>query len=112
MHKMTQATNFSAQGDQSAMKIRLNKRSQITLPKSIMERLHLEEGDPLFIELDEQGRIIIEPMISIPRSQAWFWTESWQAMEKEAEEDYHAGRFQTIGSQEELKDYFTKLNED
>ncbi|MHB1627301.1 MAG: AbrB/MazE/SpoVT family DNA-binding domain-containing protein [Bacilli bacterium] len=94
------------------MKIRLNKRSQITLPKPIMERLHLEEGDPLLIELDEKGRIVIEPMISIPRSQAWFWTESWQAAEKEAEEDYRAGRFQTIGTKEDLNDYFAKLDED
>lgn len=30
--------------------------------------------------------------------QAWFWTERWQAMEREVDEDVAAGRMETFAS--------------
>jgi hypothetical protein len=34
--------------------------------------------------------------------QAWFWTEEWQAGEREAEEDIRAGRVKGFDTMEEL----------
>ena len=31
-------------------------------------------------------------MLPVPADQRWFWTERWQAMEREADEDIAAGR--------------------
>jgi len=36
--------------------------------------------------------------------QAWFWTEEWQAGEREAEADLAAGRYETFDTMEELLD--------
>ncbi|ARU61275.1 hypothetical protein CBW65_09925 [Tumebacillus avium] len=72
-------------------KIRLNKRSTITIPKAIVDQFKLQEGDQLEITV-ENGRIILEPMFSVPMDQAWFWSKEWQSKEREAEEDLQAGR--------------------
>jgi len=34
--------------------------------------------------------------------QAWFWSPEWQAMEREADEDFAAGRILVCNSIEEL----------
>ena len=34
------------------------------------------------------------PPASLPPDQRWFWTEHWQRMEREADEDIAAGRVQ------------------
>ena len=36
--------------------------------------------------------IELQPVLPIPADQAWFWTERWQAGEREADEDIAAGR--------------------
>jgi hypothetical protein len=39
----------------------------------------------------------------IPQSQAWFWTERWQEMEREADADYAAGRFRSFSRPEDFR---------
>jgi hypothetical protein len=36
--------------------------------------------------------IELHPVIPIPSDQAWFWTERWQRMEREADADIAPGR--------------------
>ena len=31
-------------------------------------------------------------MVTVPADQAWFWTERWQKMERDAQADIDAGR--------------------
>jgi len=38
------------------------------------------------------GVIELHPVVPIPSDQAWFWTERWQRMEREADADVAAGR--------------------
>lgn len=38
------------------------------------------------------GVIELRPHLPVPADQQWFWTERWQAMEREADEDIAAGR--------------------
>ena len=40
----------------------------------------------------EDGSVELQPMLPIPADQRWFWTDRWQAMEREADEDIAAGR--------------------
>ena len=91
------------------VKAYLGKRSQLVLPKAIVDELHLQEGTEFEIEIID-GRIVMEPMISIPRSQAWFWTDHWQRAEQEAEEDIRAGRMTTVNNEKELDAYLSQLD--
>ncbi len=93
------------------IKAKLGKRSQLVLPKAIVDSLKLEEGVEFEVKVVD-GRIVMEPMLSIPRSQAWFWTERWQRAEKEAEDDVRGGRISTIASEEDLKSYLDRLHVD
>lgn len=67
------------------------KKSQVTIPKEIVDQFNLEEGDKLEF-IPEKDGIKIRPVVTIPKSQLFFWTERWQKGEKEADEDIKAGR--------------------
>ena len=75
----------------------LRGRSQITIPKNIIENLGLKEGDNLNIEI-ENGKIIVKPVVMVPKDQAWFWTEEWQKSEKQVDADIKAGRIKTANT--------------
>ena len=79
----------------------LRSRSQITLPSEIIKTMKLQKGDNLDVVVDDD-RIIIKPVLVIDRSQAWFWSKEWQAMEKEADEDIKHGRVQQAKNVKEL----------
>lgn len=79
----------------------LRGRSQITIPKNIIETLGLKEGDNLNIEV-EDGKIIVKPVVMVPKDQAWFWADEWQQAEKEVDADIKAGRIKTANNLDEL----------
>ena len=79
----------------------LRNRSQVTLPSEIVKKMKLQEGDNLDITL-EDDKIVIKPVLVIDRSQSWFWSKKWQAMEKEADEDIKQGRVQKAKNLKEL----------
>lgn len=71
--------------------IQIRGHGQITIPKKTRELFNLVDGDVLVIEEREDG-ILIKPRKLLDPTQAWFWTEQWQAKEREASEDIEAGR--------------------
>lgn len=91
-------------------RVRVKKRSQLTIPKPIMDALHLEEGDQLDISVDDNGRIILEPTVAVPKAQAYFWTEEWQAGERKADEDIKAGRMKLLTNLDDLEAFFARLD--
>jgi AbrB family looped-hinge helix DNA binding protein len=62
----------------------LRRKGVITVPQEVRDELDLREGDNLLLTVEE-GRIVLTPTALIPRDQAWFWTEDWQAGETEAD---------------------------
>jgi AbrB family looped-hinge helix DNA binding protein len=76
-------------------------KGQVTIPASIRRAVHLEEGDPIEVELVADG-ILLRPCKVIDPTQAWFWTPEWQAKEREADEDIAAGRVERFESDEEF----------
>ena len=68
----------------------LRKKHILTIPRDLVDRMHLEEGDE-FIVTEENGRIVLTPALSIPADQAWFWTPTWQARVAEAQSDLVRG---------------------
>lgn len=71
-------------------KVTLRKRGQFTVPKNFMDELNLNEGDSFEARL-EDGKIVLVPLVEIPADQSWFWSEEWQAGEREAEEYIRKG---------------------
>ncbi len=78
-------------------------RGTVALPADLRRRLHLDAGDAQIklIERDD-GRIELLPVVAIPAEQAWFWTDRWQAMEREADADVAAGRATVVEGADEL----------
>jgi antitoxin MazE len=71
--------------------IQLRKKAQLTLPQSVREKLGIEVGDFLDVQV-RNGEIVLKVKKLIDKEQAWFWSERWQRDENEAEEDIRAGR--------------------
>jgi len=70
---------------------KVTRNFQVSIPKEIRDRLHIEEGD--LIEVAERdGEIIMTLKRLIDADQAWFWTPEWQQGEREVDEDIKAGR--------------------
>lgn len=94
--------------ERSLYKTRLRNKGQITVPAEIRQALGVEEGDDLLFYADESGKIIVSRAQVIPPDQAWFWTERWQRMERDAEQDIQAGRVSTFNS---IHEALTALDE-
>jgi len=78
---------------------KVTRSGQITIPVVIREQMNIEEGDLLDVRV-ENGHIVLVPLRLVDADQAYFWTEAWQAAEREAQEDIDAGRvktFETVG---------------
>jgi hypothetical protein len=52
--------------------------------------------------IEREGEIVLRPHIAVPADQAWFWTERWQQLEREADEAVAAGRVADVGGVDEL----------
>jgi AbrB family looped-hinge helix DNA binding protein len=80
--------------------LQIRRKFQITLPQPIREELGLEEGDYVAAEVRDD-EIVLRPKRLIDKSQVWFWSEQWQAAEREAEEDVAGGRVREFATAKE-----------
>jgi antitoxin PrlF len=69
----------------------LRAKGQLTLPEDVRKAARLQEGDLLEAEVSDSGEVILRPLATVDRSQAWFWTQDWQAGEREATEQARRG---------------------
>jgi len=72
--------------------VKVGARHQVTIPKKIVDALDLKPGDYVEVTM-EQGRIVIVPKEVVDR-EAWFWSEEWQAKEREADEALAQGDYE------------------
>ena len=81
--------------------VTLRPNGQVTLPADIRSNARVEAGD-VFVAEATEGVITLRPKKLIDASQAYFWTEAWQAGEREATEDRRKGRVKRFHSAKEL----------
>jgi antitoxin PrlF len=82
---------------------KLGAAEGVALPEHIRQAAGWEEGDSLYVEALDAGADGVHVRLrKIDPDQAWFWTPEWQAKEREADEDYAAGRFTRYYSDEEF----------
>jgi len=79
----------------------VRKKGSITIPAEIRKAAHLAEGDLVEVEMTAAG-ILLRPKKVIDATQAWFWEPTWQAREREADQDLAAGRFDRFESDDAL----------
>ncbi len=70
---------------------RIGPKHQITIPQDAFSELGLETGDFLEVRVSDDCLYLV-PQKLIPRDQAWFWTQEWQELEREADKDIAEGR--------------------
>jgi AbrB family looped-hinge helix DNA binding protein len=80
---------------------KVTRHGQITIPVSVRERLGIEEGDLVEIDVEDERAVLI-PKKLVDKSQAYFWTKKWQEGERAADEDIKAGHVRTFDSVDEL----------
>lgn len=69
----------------------VRKKAQLTLPAEVRAALHVVEGDEVEFVVTETGEVLLRGLAVIPAEQRWFWTEDWQAGEREASDQISAG---------------------
>lgn len=81
----------------------VRSRGTVALPADLRRRLHLDRADSQvkLIEHDD-GRLELVPVVAVPADQAWFWSQRWQAMEREADADVAAGRVTVVEGMDQL----------
>jgi len=80
-----------------------SSRGSITLPAEVRRRYRLDEpGAQVQVVERDDGVIELHPLLPHRADQAWFWTERWQQMEQEAQDDIAAGRVETFDDNDEF----------
>lgn len=89
------------------MIVRLGRKGSLTLPKALREGL--DENIPIEAVRRDGGVIELRPVNLEGRDpdQWWFWTEKWQRMEREADEDIAAGRVHHF---DDMESFFAHLD--
>ena len=84
--------------------VSMHGRGTVTLPAEVRRELGLDRpGVHLAVEVVD-GAIVMRPSVSVPADQAWFWSERWQRLEREADADIAAGRVARFDSAAALLD--------
>jgi len=83
--------------------VAVRARGTIALPPALRRRLHLDEpGAQIELTERDDGVIELRPVLPVDADQRWFWTDRWQAMEREVDVEIAAGLGKMVHSGEEF----------
>jgi AbrB family looped-hinge helix DNA binding protein len=72
--------------------VTVQSRGLIAIPTAIRRHFGLDQPGAQVEVIEREGEIVLRPHVAVPADQAWFWTERWQQMEREADDAIGAGR--------------------
>ena len=81
--------------------VKITRGGQVTIPAEMRRQAGIEIGDYVEMRMVE-GRLVLVPKQLIDKDQTWFWTEEWQAAEREAEDELRAGQVREFDTLDEL----------
>jgi antitoxin MazE len=67
----------------------IDAQGRVALPEAVRMAAHLAPSTEFEVAVASDGSVILRPLRD--PDQAWFWTESWQAKEREVEAEIAAG---------------------
>ena len=82
--------------------VTVQSRGLIAIPTAIRRHFGLDQPGAQVEVIEREGEIVLRPHVAVPAEQAWFWSERWQQMEREAGEAIAAGRVMVVESVDEL----------
>lgn len=86
----------------------VQRRGVLSLPADLRKRRHLDEpGAQVRLVERDDGVIELHPQLPVAADQAWFWTERWQRLEREADDDIAAGR---VARFDHVEDFLADLD--
>jgi AbrB family looped-hinge helix DNA binding protein len=88
--------------------LQIRSNGQVTLPVSVQRQAHLKEGDTLAVIVESDGVLRLIPKILVDRTQAYFWTERWQAGEQEAQACLETDRVQRFDNVDDALAFLDK----
>lgn len=89
--------------------VQVQSRGVFSLPVELRRRMNIDSpGAQLEVSEREDGVIELRPVVAVPADQAWFWTEEWQAGEREVDANYAAGNSIT---HDNVEDFVAALEE-
>ena len=83
------------------MLVDLKQKSQVTIPKKLVDKLNLKTGDKIDIE-EKNGKLVLTPVIMVPKDQEWFYSPEWQKGESEVNNQIKDGKIHISESLEKL----------
>ena len=83
------------------MLVELKQKSRVTIPAELLKKMKLKTGDKLEIE-EQEGRLVITPVVIIPREQLWYYSKEWQKDELKAEQQIREGKVSIATSKSAL----------
>jgi bifunctional DNA-binding transcriptional regulator/antitoxin component of YhaV-PrlF toxin-antitoxin module len=93
--------------------VAVQSKGTVVLPVDIRRRHGLDEpGAQVEVRERADGVIELVPQRAIPASQAWFWSERWQAMEVEVDRHVAAGGETVHSSGDAFLDHLEALESD
>ncbi len=92
--------------------VTIQERGVVAIPADLRRRYNLNPGDQMEIVEAEDGRLELIPLVAIPASQQWFWTERWQKLEREVDEHIARGEETTFGDSGAFLEHLDKLTQE
>lgn len=83
------------------MLVDFKQKSQITIPKELVKKLNLKVGDKFDAQVKD-GKLVLTPVIIVPKEQGWYYSTEWQEKEKKVDQQIKEGKFRVAESTEEL----------
>ena len=91
--------------------VTMQRRGTLALRPETRRRYRLDEpGMQLAVVERDDGVIELRPTMPVPAEDAWFWTDRWQAMEREAQADIDAGRVTTFATADAFVAHLDELD--
>jgi AbrB family looped-hinge helix DNA binding protein len=81
--------------------VKVTRGGQVTIPADLRRQAGIEIGDYVEMRMVE-GRLVLVPKQLIDKDQTWFWTQDWQAAEREAQEELRTGQVKAFDTLDEL----------
>ena len=84
--------------------VTVQSRGVIAIPTAIRRHFGLDQPGAQVEVIERDGEIVLRPHVAIPADQAWFWTERWQRLERQADEAVVNGNIAVADDIDELLD--------
>jgi AbrB family looped-hinge helix DNA binding protein len=85
--------------------VKVREKYQVTIPEDVRVQVPLQVGERVEV-IAQEGKIVIRPIIEVPRDQAWFWTKEWQEQIAASSQDLKKGKTKVFKSVKEARDHF------